>query len=199
MERRSRAAERTRARILKAAWGLLAPGARVTEFSLDAVARTAGVSRMTVYYQFQSRRGLLEALFDSFAARGKIGQRIGDAFQHQDPLEALDHLVAAFAQFYGASRVPIKRVRALAVLDPELEQALEDRNQRRREAVRAMTARLVGGGKVPAARTDELVEVLHLLTSFETFDTLAGGRRRFAEVVPTVQALARAALSAYAS
>ena len=40
----------------------------------------------------------------------------------------------------------------------------------------------------------EAVEVLRTLTSFETFDTLAGPTRDPAEVVPLVQRLARAVL-----
>jgi AcrR family transcriptional regulator len=37
------------------------------KFSVEAVARQAGVARMTVYYQFGSRRGLLEGICDSLA------------------------------------------------------------------------------------------------------------------------------------
>src|SRR5437588_67268 len=55
------AADETRSRIVKAAREQLEKEA---SFSLDAVARRADVARMTVYYQFGSRRGLLEALFD---------------------------------------------------------------------------------------------------------------------------------------
>ncbi len=194
--RRAKAAEETRSRILKAAWQLLAPGADVTEFSLEAVARRAGVARMTVYYQFGSKRGLLEALFDWFAARGKIAEHIGGAFQREDPLEALDQLVAAFGQFWGASRVPIRRVRALAALDAELEQAVEERNQRRREALRAMVGRLSRQrGAPPADAADQTIEMLYAVTSFETFDTLAGSAKKLQDVVPLVQKLARAAVT----
>ena len=194
--RRAQAAEQRRSRILKAAWGLLAPGAKIEEFSLDAVARRAGVARMTVYYQFGSKRGLLEALFDAFAAKGRIGELIGAAFQCPDPLNALDQLVAAFAAFYRASRVPIKRVRALAALDPELEEAIAARDGRRREAMGAMVARLASSGHVTAGASGQVVDVLTTLASFEVFDALAGGTRDFETVVPVVQKLCRAALTA---
>ena len=52
------AADETRSRILNAARSQLEEEA---SFSIDAVARRADVARMTVYYQFGSRRGLLEA------------------------------------------------------------------------------------------------------------------------------------------
>src|SRR5574341_536879 len=89
MGRRKAAADRTRARVLGAAGQLLASRSGGQRFSIDAVARRAGVARMTVYHQFRSRRRLLEALFDSFAVRGELPQRIGAAFQEPDPLETL--------------------------------------------------------------------------------------------------------------
>ena len=56
--RRRPAAERTRARVLRAARALLTARAGAEPFSVEAVARRAGVARMTVYHQFGSRRGL---------------------------------------------------------------------------------------------------------------------------------------------
>lgn len=193
---RAGAAEETRARILKAAWGLLAPGAKTREFSLDAVARLAGVSRMTVYNQFGSKRGLLEALFDSFAEKGKIGELVVAAFQAADPLESLDQLVVAFATFFSKARIPIKRVRALAMLDPELEAAVLGRDERRRDSMRAIATRLAKQGKLSVGKLDETVAVLHMLTSFEAFDTLSGKSKKFMDVVPVLQRLCRAAVGA---
>jgi len=54
--------EQTRARILAAARELLMARDGFNGFSIDAVAREADVARMTVYYQFGSKIGLLEAL-----------------------------------------------------------------------------------------------------------------------------------------
>ena len=56
--------DETRGRIVAAARELLRAGDDVARFSMEAVARAAGVSRMTVYYQFGSRVGLLEAVCD---------------------------------------------------------------------------------------------------------------------------------------
>src|SRR5207237_9610595 len=94
------AADETRSRIVKAAREQLEKEA---SFSLDAVARRADVARMTVYYQFGPRRGLLEALFDDLAARGRI-PRIPSAIQKADPLAALDRLTEIFAIFLSSAR-----------------------------------------------------------------------------------------------
>src|ERR671924_654819 len=89
---RQAAVDQTRARIIAAARELLLAGGVSSGFSVDAVARQAGVARMTVYYQFGSKRGLLEALFDDLAARGLVG-RLRAAFGCPDPREALTEFI----------------------------------------------------------------------------------------------------------
>jgi len=190
--RRQVTTDRTRARILRAARALLTAKRGSEPFSLDAVARRAGVARMTVYYQFGSRRQLMEALFDSFAEGGELPAHIGAALSQSDPEDALAGIVAAFARFWDAGRPWIRRVRALGVLDRELGEALEARNARRRHVVRALLDRLrESQGK---QQRPEIEEVLYTLTSFETFDTLAGPQRSLEDVAPVVLRLARAAL-----
>src|SRR5947207_11903697 len=107
--RRRPAAERTRARVLRAARELLTARSGAEPFSVESVARRAGVARMTVYHQFGSRRGLLEALFDSFAAGREVPAHLGAAFQRPGPLDALAAVVAAFAGFWDAGRPGIQR------------------------------------------------------------------------------------------
>src|SRR2546430_7030312 len=103
------AADETRSRIVKAAREQLEKEA---SFSLDAVARRADVARMTVYYQFGSRHGLLEALFDDLAARGGIPQ-LPSAFQAPDPLAALDRPIQFFAHFLSSARGVHRRLRGI--------------------------------------------------------------------------------------
>src|SRR5205809_959465 len=165
------AADETRSRILKAAREQLEKEA---SFSLDAVARRADVARMTVYYQFGSRRGLLEALFDDLAARGGIPQ-LPSAFQEPDPMAALDRLIEIFAHFWSSARVVHRRLRAIAVLDPELLQTLADRNEFRRRGLRVILSRLATPAE--SQPIDDLVDLLFVLSSFESFDMLAGSDR----------------------
>ncbi len=192
--RRQGAIEKTRNRVLRAARDLLAVRRGAGRFSIDAVARRAGVARMTVYHQFGSRRGLLEALFDSFAVGGGLPDLLAAAFQRPDPHDTLAGVILAFARFWEAGRTGIRRVRALGVLDPELGDALDARNQRRREVVRAVVKRLTEryGRPAPDERA-QVEEMLYTLTSFETFDTLAGPKRGLEEVAPAILQLARAA------
>jgi AcrR family transcriptional regulator len=178
------AADETRARILAAARDQLAED---TSFSIDAVARRADVARMTVYYQFGSKRGLLEALFDALAARGGM-QQLPSAFQQADPAVALNRFIDVFARFWSSDRVVLRRLRAMAALDPELDQVLRDRNEGRRNGLRVIVSRLPARG----ARVAETVDLLFALTSFENFDVLAGPDRTPEQVSPLVKRAASA-------
>src|SRR6478672_12294767 len=115
---RMRSVEAGRERILAAARDLLEDD-DAEGFSIDAVARRAGVARMTVYNQFESKAGLLEALFDSLAARGPLGE-IAEVFKGKDPLVALDEYVAIFGRFWTLHRGTHSRLRAAAAHDEEL-------------------------------------------------------------------------------
>jgi AcrR family transcriptional regulator len=191
---RQAAVEQTRARILAAARELLMASGGFAGFTVEAVARQAGVARMTVYYQFGSKVGLLEALCDALAVRGQI-ERLRGVFGQPEPLEALAELIAVFGGFWESDRLVLRRLRALAALDPDIEQVIRARDERRREGLRVLVERLAERHRQPGPEARaEAVDVLHTLTSFETFDALAGPARSAEEVVPLVQRLARGAL-----
>jgi AcrR family transcriptional regulator len=192
--RRQEATEQTRASIIAAARELLAASAGFSAFTIDAVARQAGVARMTIYYQFGSKVGLLEALSDDLAARGHM-ERLADAFRRPEALDALGQLIAAFARFWGADRLATRRLRALAALDTDFAQVVRARDERRREGLRVITRRIaVEHGRPPVEYLDEAIDVLFTLTSFETFDALAGDAHTPEDMVPVVERLARAFL-----
>jgi AcrR family transcriptional regulator len=191
---REEASEQTRSRILAAARELLIAPSGFSSFSMEAVARRADVARMTVYHQFGSKIGLLEAICDSLAASGGMEQ-MASAFSRPDPWEALDEYIAVFGRFWQSDRLLTRRLRGLAALDPEFEQVIRTRDERRRQGLRVLVARLGeqhGQPKPPAS--DRVIDVLYTLIAFEFFDTLAGPTRSLEDVAPTIARLARAAL-----
>ena len=183
--------EAGRERILAAARDLLEDDA-AEGFSIDAVARRAGVARMTIYNQFESKAGLLEALFDSLAARGPLAD-MADIFKHPDALAALDEYVAVFGRFWTLNRRAHARLRAAALHDEELATAMAARNERRRKGVAELLRRL-GDKARPVVSRAEVVDVIYLLLSFDTFNELAGEGRTPEDVVPTMARLVRAVL-----
>lgn len=192
---REKSTEQTRTRILTAARELLLTSEGFAGFSIDAVARRADVARMTVYHQFGSKIGLLEALSDYLAAHGGMEQ-LANAFRQTDPFEALDEFVRVFGHFWQSDRIVTRRLRAMAALDPDFEQVVKARDERRREGLRVILQRFVEkyGKPEPEAFADTL-DVLFTLLSFETFDTLAGSKQDIEQVTPLVQRLARAAIA----
>src|SRR5579864_2358296 len=186
--------EQTRARIITAARELLVASDGFSGFSIDAVARKADVARMTVYHQFGSKIGLLEALSDSLAAHGGMEQ-LADAFRRPEPLDALDEYLTVFSRFWSSDRLVTRRLRALAALDPDFEQVVRARDERRRQGLRVIIGRFVEKYGRPAPEAfDETVDVLYTLLSFESFDTLAGPTHSIEEVASVVRRLAHAAL-----
>src|SRR5689334_23851496 len=127
---RQASTEQTRLRIIQAARELLMAPDGYARFSIEAVARQADVARMTVYYQFGSKIGLLEALSDYLAANGGLEQ-LANAFRRTDPFEALDEFVRVFGQFWQSDRIVTRRLRAMSALDPDFEKVIKARDERR--------------------------------------------------------------------
>jgi AcrR family transcriptional regulator len=194
--KRQSGTEETRSRIIAATRAVLGEQRNLTEFSIDAIAERAGVARMTVYYQFKSKRGLLAGLLDDLAARGNLAQ-LQMVFQNPDSRQALDELVALFVHFYSSNRIVIRRLTALAALDEDVNEAIIERSGWRHEGLQTLLERLrAKDGNKHAAPLDEIVDVLHAMTSFEMFDQLAGDDRTVEDVRTILQRLVHTTLSA---
>jgi AcrR family transcriptional regulator len=187
---RTAAAAATRDRVIEAAARSLREDASIATFSLDAVAKAAGVTRLTVYHQFGSRRGLLEAVFDEIARQGGL-TGIPDAMAMPDPHAALDRLVEIFCGFW--SRDPaVGRLHEAMATDPEFAQALIERNERRRKTIDVLVGRIAEKAASPQARQDT-VDMIFALTSFAMFAML-GQDRSVDEVCALVKSACLSAL-----
>ncbi|MHB1538094.1 MAG: hypothetical protein ACYCUM_09630 [Solirubrobacteraceae bacterium] len=69
----------------------------------------------------------------------------------------------------------MRRLRALAALDPEVGAVISARDERRRTGLGVLASRIFAEG-VTAAEPDRAVPLLFALTSFETFDALTPSR-----------------------
>lgn len=183
----------TRTRILDAARDL-AVAEGFTGFTVRKVAERAGVSRMTVYYQFGSKPDLLEALFDHLAARGRI-DRLAEAFRQPDALDALAKFIEVFCGFWASDRVGIRRLRNWAALEPGFEETGRGREAWQREGIEVLVGRIRQEYGVPAEEAAaDVVDVLHTLFGFESYDMLARGGRSGEEVSALLNRTARSVL-----
>jgi AcrR family transcriptional regulator len=195
MARRRETTDENRQRIINAARELLASSDQAARFSLEAVARHAGVARMTVYYQFGSLRGLLEGLCNSLAITGGM-THLADVFHRANAVEALDQFIAVFMGFWESDRSVMRGLRALATLDPDFAAVLEERSGWRRKGLQVLLGRLAKQTGRPKPRDmSDMVDLLYTITDFPIYDSLAGRRRKLEQVTKMVQRLARQALA----
>jgi AcrR family transcriptional regulator len=187
---RQAAVDETRRRVLDAARALLVEATHYAAFTVDAVAKTADVARATVYYQFGSKTGLLEALCDDVAVRAHLLE-VAAAFTDPDPRSGLDRFIASFGRFWASEPTLLRRLRALAALDPDVADVIAARDNRRREGIEILIGNAAESRDTPARR--QLADVLYTLTSFETFASLAGSKS-LSTATPLVQRLAHDAL-----
>ncbi len=185
--------EATRSRIIEAACQLLTSGG-FGAFTIDTVARAADVSRMTVYNQFGSKAGLLEAIFDWVAQRGQV-RLLGDAAGYLDPEQGLAEFVRACCALWTSNRTVHRRLVGLAAIDPDIEAALLAREERRAGPVRPLLTRLPerDGRPAPQQLAVALQRVM-AITSFASVDALAGTHSDPLDVANLVEALVRCAL-----
>jgi len=188
---RQRAVDAGRDRILEAAREVL----RIEDmrsFSLESVARRAGVTRMTVYNQFGSRAGLLEELFDLLIERDAFS-KMPIVFQQENACAAFDAFIGILGQFYSDNRAVMLSLSAAGGHDPDLDKAMTMRNRRRRLAVENLIERF-NAGKQSLLPANELANAIDVLLTFHTFNSLAGTTRSLADVVPVVRQLVRGVL-----
>jgi AcrR family transcriptional regulator len=193
MEKRQAVSNETRQRILEAARQVLAQESE-TSLTMEAIALRADVSRLTIYYQFDSRTGLLEALYDYLAVRGGVEQ-MPEVFREPDPSRALDKVVRIFVGFWSSDRLVIRRLRAMAALDPEIEEGIRSRDARRRRIAEKTLNRMAAtrNKTYSAEQLGATADVIAMLTGFATYDALASAGHGDEEIVATISRLVQLA------
>lgn len=187
--KRDAAAARTRERLVRAAAKLLRSPAGLRALSLESVARAAGVSRLTVYNQFGSRRVLLEAVFDDRAERGGL-RRIAQIMAEPDAHTGLLRMIEIFCEFWDFDREPVARLLGMASTDPELAESMRERNERRRRILSVLVGRLEKSRQIDPEPTADLVDVLFAITSFQVFAELVQRGRDGKSACRLIQKLA---------
>jgi AcrR family transcriptional regulator len=174
--RRAEGIEETRQRILAAAREVLVRnGYRST--SLDEIARAADVARATVYYQFGSKVGLLEAVVSDIERRA--GQAaVLDAVELADPVEALRQAFLGGCRFWAAEHALVRRLTGLAAVDDEIKHVIAEFQKHRLLLLTGLVERLDAKGRLsPSVSAGRALDVLWMLSSFEAFDQLFAERQ----------------------
>jgi len=187
--RRIVAATKTRQRIVAAAAAILGTAEGISGFSLQAVADKAGVTRLTVYNQFGSRRALLEAVFDEMAVRGGL-HRIPAVMAGSDPQAGLLQVIGIFCDFWSFGCDALGPLHAAGASDPEFGASVRERNERRRRLLSVLVRRLAKDRKLRPKAPGDLIDVLFALTSFPFFSQLTAAGRTTQAASDLIQGLA---------
>lgn len=188
-DKRDADAAKTRARIVSAAAKHLRSSKGIKGLSLESVAQGAGVTRLTVYKQFGSRRGLLEAVFDDVARRGGL-HRIPEAMAEPDPRVAVKRLVSIFCEFWYFNNKMLGQIIGASAADPQLERGILARNERRRKGFATLLNRIPAADRASPETRKEVVDTLFVLTSHAVFSGLVAEDRSVETVCRIVQDLA---------
>jgi AcrR family transcriptional regulator len=167
--------EQTRDRIINATRELLAREG-YPQASVDEVARVADVARATVYYQFGSKKGLIEAVVRDIQRRAGMAAVV-HAVEAPDPVEALRRTFVTGSRFWAAERPLIHKLTGMAAVDADVRRVLADVEEDRLPVLTRLVQRLADAGRLTGSRSaDEALHVLWMLSSFEAFDQLFSAR-----------------------
>jgi AcrR family transcriptional regulator len=179
---RAESSEATRRRILEAARGTLERGP-VGALRVDEVARTAGVSRSTVYLLYGSRAGLFDALARYLRNIAGFDELIA-AFRLPDAREAHRSAQRAAVRMYAKLPHLARALFTLSAIDPDAVAAIRAIEDGRRPGQRDLARRLAEQGYLREdISIDEATDILTVITSFQAFDELFTGSGLDAETV----------------
>ena len=145
--------------------------------SVGEVARRAGVARSTLYLTFGSRAGLFEAVATEVAERSGLAAVV-EAVADPDAREHLRRGIRASFAMFAAERDVWAALFAMGHADPHsLGGAVAFNEQARHQAVGELVVHLGAQGELRDGITaEEAVDVLFVLTSFQSFDLLVTDR-----------------------
>ncbi|HEX2383635.1 MAG TPA: TetR/AcrR family transcriptional regulator [Acidimicrobiales bacterium] len=173
---RADAADETRRRILDAVAQRLRD-APTDPLSLDQVAGLARVARSTIYLVFGSRAGLLQAFANDLWDRGGLAD-LTRAVAHPDAREHLRGGFRAGMEMYVEDRDVYRVLFSMSQLDPDADEGtITQKEQNRAGGMTHLAQRLAEQQLLlPHVTVSEAADLLWVLTSFESFDSLYTGR-----------------------
>jgi AcrR family transcriptional regulator len=177
LAQRAESTEHNRRRILDAAYELIAE-AGFHPVSLDAVAERAGVTRVTIYRHFGSKRGLLEAVNWHRMEQAQL-TRLDEARAHPDVVEALRAFLRESCRLMSEIGDTLRTSLEVARHEPAVAHILDvGYYGRRKRSLKELATRLhAEDALAPGWAIPRVVDALMIITSLEAFETLTRQQR----------------------
>ncbi|HWJ54101.1 MAG TPA: TetR/AcrR family transcriptional regulator [Propionibacteriaceae bacterium] len=165
----------TRQRIIEAARQVLTTQP-FHGFNISEVADLARVVRSTIYTVFGSREGLLRAVAQDMSERGGW-ERMREAFRDPDAWQAVRRNLEEGTRMIASEHSVALAITVLAAVDPDAAVVAAEMDEVRLRGVRSLARRLGEQGYLrPELSQEEAVDILWVLTSWNTFNQLYSGR-----------------------
>jgi AcrR family transcriptional regulator len=165
----------TRQRIIDAARQVLT-AQPLRGFNLSEVAEAARVVRSTIYTVFGSREGLLRAVAQDMTERGGW-DRMREAFRDPDAWAAIRRNLEEGTRMVASEHPVALAISTLAAVDPDAAVVAAEMDELRLRGLRDLVRRLDEQDYLrPELGRERAVEVLWVLTSWNSFDQLYSGR-----------------------
>jgi AcrR family transcriptional regulator len=172
----------TRARILEAAARLMRERG-VNGFSMDVLAKEAGVARATVYEHFRSKRAVLDELASASTRTLTLDSHPAAV---GEPLTALRDMLGAVCRHWDENGATVRELRTLVAVTGT-DAPIDGIDL---AYLRQIVAGLEAAGQLrPRWSTNDAVDALALLTSYPTYERLRGSPRRTPEEVEALLAM----------
>ncbi|MGB7450164.1 MAG: TetR/AcrR family transcriptional regulator [Ornithinimicrobium sp.] len=161
----------TRARILRAAWAMVAE--RGEQTTIGDVAARASVSRQAVYLHFGDRSGLLVALVNHMDETLDLGESLAQVHAAADGVALVEAAMWLNTTFW-AHVLPVAQVlEAAQHRDQDLGAAWRDRMRLRQATFRTMVQALDSRGELAQEWTvDEAAATMYAVAHFDTWREL---------------------------
>ncbi len=175
LHKRAQAAQDTRLSIVEATRTLLEETG-YPDISLDDIARKAGVSRQTIYVQFGSKSGVLQALGEHIEQAALEGL-IPTLLQASNPVEAFRMGLERVVSFYEHNAQVLHNLHAQTVYDASYATVWRDKQQEIWRNTRRLVEWLDREGCLSAAwSVEEATDWLWAASSFESYHQLVRER-----------------------
>jgi AcrR family transcriptional regulator len=173
---RADAVSETRGRVIAAARELFIEGG-FYRASMDQIAQRADVARATIYHQFKSKLGVLEAVISDFEERAGLGPLLA-VVEAAPPPALVRAVITAGCAYRATEPTLVRKVIGVASMQPEVQEIVDQHDAGRLRVLERVVDRLVDGGVLSErCSVDQAVNVLWLITSFDAYDLLTRGRR----------------------
>lgn len=173
---RAAAVAETRQRVIAAAQALCIEG-DFYRSSMEELARRADVARATIYHQFGSKLGVLEAVITDFEERAGL-DALASVVDRAPPQGLIRAAISSGCDYWATDPDLARKIVGLGSIQPEVADVLDRHDEGRLRLLNRLVDRLLAGGVLrDDCSPEHALDVLWLVTSFDAYDLLTRGRR----------------------